>query len=54
VVTKKHKPAPDMDRATYKGLVHKSIKDRLITYTASKAAEDEQQGVTLLRQTAPY
>jgi hypothetical protein len=31
---KKHKPAPDMDRPTYKGLVQKALKDRSITYTA--------------------
>jgi hypothetical protein len=34
VQAKKHKPAPDMDRPTYKGLVQKAIKDRSITYTA--------------------
>jgi hypothetical protein len=30
VQVKKHKPAPDMDRPTYKGLVQKAIKDRSI------------------------
>jgi hypothetical protein len=34
VQAKKHKPALDMDRPTYKGLVQKAIKDRSITYTA--------------------